>query len=150
MNETTAFGYIGRNVLVTCSEWFFAPDGQNYKAVFGKLKNVHKDENVMGFPVNRSHANWFMEIGGMCIAGCQVKYIIQTDECNIDPVVDFSTERTHTHESTHPNLTVEKYVRPSLIYHTVERVSADDDPLIGLTPPAPTESYHQIFNASTH
>lgn len=83
--------YIGKNVLLTTSEWFTAPDGNNYKAVWGELKGVHEAGKTLGFIPNRSHANWFIEIGGMIIMGCQVKYLIQ---CNDKPNDERATNWT--------------------------------------------------------
>lgn len=71
--------YIGKNVLLTTGEWFTAPDGNNYKAAWGELKGIHEAGKTLGFIPNRSHANWFIEIGNMTIMGCQVRYVIQCD-----------------------------------------------------------------------
>lgn len=73
----------GKMYLITTSEWFVGPDGDNYRAVYGKAtaKEV-KDE--MGFKPNARNANWYVKVEGdsqhMVIAGCQVKYAVRTDE----------------------------------------------------------------------
>lgn len=71
---------IGKSVLLTTSEWFYAPDGQNYKAVWGRLIGIHEAGKTLGFIPNRAHANWFIEVGKMIVMGCQVRYIVQCDE----------------------------------------------------------------------
>ena len=82
--------YINKRVLVTTTNWFFAPDGKQYKAVYGTLKNLHQAEAVLGFKPDRAHTNWFVEIGAMMIAGCQVLYCVQSDEM---PYLGTTTEQ---------------------------------------------------------
>ncbi len=72
---------IGEKYLLTTNEWFFAPDGESYRAVFGTLKGIHSDNETLGIKTNARSANWYVEIGNMMIAGCQIFYGIQTDEC---------------------------------------------------------------------
>ena len=67
--------YIGKKVLITCSEWFIGPDAKSHSAVWGTLSGVHEASKHLGFTPNRAHANWYYEIGGMIIMGCQVKYL---------------------------------------------------------------------------
>lgn len=74
--------HLNKKVLVTTSAWFYAPDGKQYRAVFGTLKAIHETKETLGFTPNRHHANWVIEIGDMLITGCQVLYCVQTDECN--------------------------------------------------------------------
>jgi len=54
--------YINQKVLLTSQNWFYAPDGKQYKAVWGTLKGIHEAGKTLGFIPNRSHANWFLEI----------------------------------------------------------------------------------------
>jgi hypothetical protein len=74
--------HLNKKVLITTLGWFIAPDGKEYRAVWGTLKAVHEAGKTLGFIPNRSHANWFIEIGDMIIMGCQVMYFIQTDSIN--------------------------------------------------------------------
>lgn len=99
--------HIGKNCLVTCQNWFTAPDGKQYISVFGKLKAVHEAGKTLGFIPNRSHANWFIEIGNMIIMGCQVMYFIQTDDVNFGNVDDWSVKEEKTFS----------YNRPTKIYN---------------------------------
>lgn len=68
--------YLNQKVLITTNNWFYAPDGMKYSAVWGTLKNIHEAKDVFGFTPNRNHANWFVEIGNMIITGCQVNYCV--------------------------------------------------------------------------
>lgn len=69
--------YVGENVLITLQDWFYCPDGENYKVVWGKLKSIKKVDDLIGFAPNRPNVNWLFEIGEMIIYGCQVKTIIK-------------------------------------------------------------------------
>lgn len=83
--------YIGSKVLITTQNWFTAPDGSDYKAVWGTLKAVHTSEVTLGFTPSRANTNWFIEVGNMVIAGCQVLYILQCEyEPNFDKADSYS------------------------------------------------------------
>ena len=73
----------GKKYLVTTASWFIAPDGEEYRAVWGVAKCLETKE-TFGFTPNRNHANWVYEIGDgdgkITIAGCQVLYAIQSDK----------------------------------------------------------------------
>ena len=71
-----------KKMLLTTDNWFYAPDGQAYKAVYGTVKRVMNDEETLGIKTNIGSSNWYVEIGNMFIAGCQIHYAIQTDECD--------------------------------------------------------------------
>ncbi len=84
---------IGTKVLITTLDWFFAPDGQTYKAVFGTVKGILTDEETLGVKTNRSSTNWYVEIGNMTIAGCQIHYAIATEKVsNAKHVGEFEHE----------------------------------------------------------
>jgi hypothetical protein len=72
--------YIGKKVLITTDDWFTGPDANEYKAIYGTLKAVHEVGKTLGFIPNRSHANWFLEVGNMTIMGCRVRYVLQVDQ----------------------------------------------------------------------
>lgn len=63
-------------VLITTGAWFIAPDGIEYKSVYGRLIAIHEAGKELGFIPNRSHENWFIEIGDMIVMGCQVMYFV--------------------------------------------------------------------------
>lgn len=101
---------IGKKVLITTSNWFIAPDGKDYRAVHGTLKGVHEAGKSLGFIPNRSHANWFIEVGSMIIMGCQVMYVI---ECE-------TVENTCNYEEAGrtPVITTPSNEKPTNIYIT--------------------------------
>lgn len=75
----------GKKYLITTSSWFFAPDGQSYTAAFGTVRGVRLAEEVLGVKPNRQSANWYVEIGNLVIAGCQIHFAVRTDTCSNEP-----------------------------------------------------------------
>lgn len=69
--------------LITTDNWFIAPDGEHYKAAWGRV-NILED-TFLGVKTNRQSTNWFAKIGGddmeVIIAGCQIHYAVRCDEC---------------------------------------------------------------------
>lgn len=76
---------IGKKYLINCDAWFIAPDGHQYRAVFGTVNNVMTAEETLGVKTNAKSTNWYVSIGNALIAGCQIHYAIQTDMVSIDP-----------------------------------------------------------------
>ena len=72
-------------VLVTTDNWFRAPDGEQYNAVFGTVKGVKNDEETLGIKTNRGSTNWYLEIGNMFVAGCQIHYVVKTKSFSCRP-----------------------------------------------------------------
>lgn len=72
----------GKKYLITTDGWFFAPDGQNYRAVWGEAEYVTTKE-AMGFNPIRS-TNWFVKVGkgegSILVAGCQIHYAVRSDK----------------------------------------------------------------------
>lgn len=100
--------HIGQNVLITCQSWFVAPDGKQYLAAWGTLTAIHESGKELGFIPNRAHANWFIELGGMIIMGCQVMYFISCpDEPDFGQVKDYEIKDGD----------VKTFLRPSKIYN---------------------------------
>lgn len=103
--------FIGKKCLITTQQWFIAPDGKDYTAAYGTLKAIHEAGKTLGFIPNRSHANWFIEIGDMIIMGCQVMYItVCTEEPNLGEAEMFD----------YSNGQVNINMRPSKIYKCKE------------------------------
>lgn len=75
---------LGRKALVTTDSWFYAPNGQTYRAVFGTVKGIRKDDEALGIKTNKGSTNWYLEIGNMFIAGCQIHYAIKTEKFSTD------------------------------------------------------------------
>ena len=97
----------GDKYLITCDNWFIAPDGDQYKSAFGTFKEIHNDFEALGIKTNRGSANWFVEIGNIMIAGCQIHYVTRTDEVNytprnrVDPLVQDGASGTKIHTKKH-------------------------------------------------
>ncbi len=91
---------VGKKALLTTHNWFIAPDGLYYKAVFGTIKSVKTDDEVLGIKTNRNSTNWYVEIGDMTIAGCQIFYAVRTDKCNFGPVASQTFENGALHKYT--------------------------------------------------
>jgi hypothetical protein len=70
---------VGDKVLITTDNWFFAPDGESYRAVWGTVNGILNDEQALGIKTNARSTNWFVSIGNMVVAGCQIHYAIKTD-----------------------------------------------------------------------
>jgi hypothetical protein len=102
---------IGKNVLITCQSWFIAPDGKQYRSAWGKLNAVKEAKEHVGFTPNRTHANWFIELGNMTIMGCQVLYYIECPEKPSDVVIE------HAFDSDKKQ--IYNYRKPSEIYITI-------------------------------
>lgn len=79
---------IGTKILVTTNAWFIAPNGQQYRAVFGTVKGIFNDEEVLGVKTNDRSTNWYLEIGDMVIAGCQIHYAVVCDSVTVAEMVD--------------------------------------------------------------
>ena len=75
---------VGDNVLVTTDNWFLAPDGQQYRAVWGEVHGIFSDEQMLGIKTNSRSTNWYAQIGNCFIAGCQIHYAVKSDHCSFD------------------------------------------------------------------
>ena len=73
---------VGKKFLLTTDNWFFAPDGENYRAVFGTIHGVLDAETCLGIKANRNSSNWFVAIGDMIVAGCQIHYATRAEAFN--------------------------------------------------------------------
>jgi len=66
-----------QKMLITTDEWFFAKDGQSYRAIWGKVKII-EGKDLLGLTPKNS-ANWYAQIGEdeesiVLIAGCRIHY----------------------------------------------------------------------------
>ena len=76
---------VGETYLLTTNDWFVAPDGESYKAVFGTVHGILTDKDTLGVATNRHSSNWYVSIGNMLVAGCQIHYCIKTDKVRTTP-----------------------------------------------------------------
>ena len=87
---------IGKTYLITTDNWFLAPDGDEYRAVFGVVNSIDDDSDTLGIKTNRGSTNWYVNIGCMVVAGCQIHYAIQCDSVNFNT----GTRREIDHEGS--------------------------------------------------
>ena len=68
--------------LITTDQWFIAPDGQMYSAVWGNVEIVSDD--LLGIKTNARSTNWFAKVGNsdnhVVIAGCQIHYAVKSED----------------------------------------------------------------------
>ncbi len=95
--------------LITTDNYFYAPNGKQYRAVWGKV-SVLSDE-ILGVKTNRNSTNWFAKIGNesnhVIIAGCQIHYAVR---CENKPNTRTTVEN-HFH-----NAGISSYKKESEIY----------------------------------
>lgn len=67
--------------LITTDNWFYAPDGRQYKAVWGEVSIT--DDTLLGIKTNARSTNWFAKVGTpdnhIIVAGCQIHYAVKTE-----------------------------------------------------------------------
>ena len=95
--------------LITTDAWFIAPDGKQYKSIWGHTEIL--SDSILGVKTNMRSSNWFAKVGSednhVIIAGCQIHYACR---CENKP----NTERTLDWSSGEGKAT--EYERPCLIY----------------------------------
>lgn len=103
---------VGQKALITCDAWFYAPNGQQYRSVFGTVKAVRSSEETLGVRTNAKSTNWYVEIGCMTIAGCQIHYVVRCNNCDTGRVMDW-------------RVGFEEYMRPSAVFDADKYDGAD-------------------------
>ena len=78
--------WLGKKVLISTDNYFYAPDGNSYKAAHGTLIGILSDKETLGIPTNSRSTNWYIQLGGLLIAGCQIHYAILCDEVDYTPM----------------------------------------------------------------
>jgi hypothetical protein len=80
--------------IVTTDNWFYAPDGNSYKAVWGEVSIL--EDAVLGIKTNRNSSNWYAMVGSkdnhVIVAGCQIHYATR---CEKEPSQTFKHEMIH-------------------------------------------------------
>lgn len=87
---------IGQKVLLTTYNWFIAPDGKQYMAAYGTVKAVLDSAEALGVRTNARSTNWYVELGNMTIAGCQIFYAVRTDNCELGEVESYEVKEGKT------------------------------------------------------
>lgn len=80
------------NFLITCNNWFIAPDGLQYRAAWGRVE-IYDDKETLGIKTNDKSTNWYAVIGQggkrVIVAGCQIMYAcVSMNKPNTDDVSD--------------------------------------------------------------
>jgi hypothetical protein len=83
---------VGRKVIITTDNWFYGPDGKQYRSIYGTVRGVFNDEQTLGIRTNNRSSNWYARIGGMVVAGCQIHYVCAASQPPPDVVSDFMAD----------------------------------------------------------
>lgn len=91
--------------LITTDNWFIAPDGLQYRAVWGTTEII--EDSTLGLKTNRNSTNWYAKVGSnenhVIVAGCQIHYAVKCNEKpNVNNVDDWNTEGGNYKEFTRP------------------------------------------------
>lgn len=84
---------VGDSVLVTTDLWFYGPDGRDYRGVWGRLESISTDEETLSIRTNSKSTNWYIVVGGVIVAGCQIHYAMPCESRPPDFVEDEHYER---------------------------------------------------------
>lgn len=111
---------IGSRALITTNDWFIAPDGKQYKAVFGTVKAVLDSQQALGVKTNARSTNWYVEIGALTIAGCQIHYAFKTEKVNLGEAENYSVKEGQLNVFTQPSniYNADKEYEPCLLTTT--------------------------------
>ncbi len=84
-SKPTPHNWLGKKVLITTDAWFYAPDGECYKAAHGTLVAVLNDQETLGIRSNARSTNWYVQVGNLLVAGCQIHYAILANNVSYEP-----------------------------------------------------------------
>ena len=92
--------------LITTDNWFYAPNGQNYRGVWGEVEIV--SDSILGIKTNVRSSNWFAKVGTaenhVIVAGCQIHYAVKCEnEPHTGELNDFSIEAWEIKKFTRPS-----------------------------------------------
>jgi len=101
----------GQRYLVTTDKWFYAPNGNQYRAIWGRVQIV--SDSILGIKTNSHSTNWYAVIGSdgkeVIVAGCQINYALR---CEARP-----DDRPHQEWSLNPDKSmINFYDHPCMIY----------------------------------
>lgn len=81
--------------LITTDNFFFGPDGKQYRAAWGEVQ-IMAAKDALGFDPNRNSANWYVKVGTeeshVLIAGCQIHFSVKCENMPNDGRVEESFE----------------------------------------------------------
>ena len=79
--------------LITTDNYFYGPDGQQYRSVFGEIEILQ--DSFLGITTNRNSSNLYIKVSGktqhIIIAGCQIHYALQCeyDDLKLDDILEY-------------------------------------------------------------
>jgi hypothetical protein len=95
--------------LITTDNWFVAPDGKQYAAVWGEVETM--DDSILGIKTNRNASNWYVRVGNeenhIIIAGCQIHYAVKCEKPHSSDIEDYTVDNATG---------IHKFTRPTRIY----------------------------------
>lgn len=96
--------------LITTDQWFLAPNGVSYRAVWGDVQIV--SDEILGIKTNSRATNWYAKVGSdenhVIVAGCQIHYAVKcNEEPNTAPALDYNADATNG---------IKEYTRPTSIW----------------------------------
>lgn len=108
MNKSLMEQNEGNSFLITTDNWFFAPDGSCYRAVWGKVQ-IFNSEETLGVKTNVRSTNWYAIVGEgdkqVIVAGCQIHYAVM---CNNKPNTPDRVKEVRISESQAKAFVVER------------------------------------------
>lgn len=97
----------GNKYLITTDKWFQAADGEQYHAAHGTVHAIVDSKSTLGIDTNRNATNWYVVIGDLVIAGCQIHYAVRADGYDKAP---------STHENVHEGVLIASQASMTRIY----------------------------------
>lgn len=95
---------VGERWLITTDGWFYGPDGKEYRGVWGTVHAVLNDADTLGIKTNVRSTNWYVRIGSMVVAGCQIHYAIRSDVAPPDEAEGWWTHEDGIVRATKPSV----------------------------------------------
>ncbi|RYH04115.1 hypothetical protein EU805_01715 [Salipiger sp. IMCC34102] len=76
---------LGEKYLITTDSWFITPSGESFLSVFGTVHGVVDSTEVLGIRTNAKSTNWYVVIGDLIVAGCQIHYAVRCESFDTKP-----------------------------------------------------------------
>ena len=94
----------GQKMLITTDNYFVAPDGRQYRSAFGTCLGVQDAEDSLGLRNNRGSSNWYVMLGDLLIAGCQIHYAVACEDVYLGKVEEYTLHEGVRKEFTQNSL----------------------------------------------
>lgn len=92
--------------LINTDNWFYGPDGKQYKAVWGEVKIL--EDSFLRVKTNARATNWYARVGTednhVIVAGCQIHYAVKMDKEPEDgDIRDYTVDNSKLNYYYRPN-----------------------------------------------